>query len=74
MLFIFYEYTDTRDGTRSLNDDKINHGSLQYDWTMAMLIRGFAFNSETACNCFPVSILALEREFLIKEWMENNVK
>ena len=46
----------------TLNDVKLNHGSLQSDWMLATSwrhLRCSAVSRKTACNCFPASILAL---------------
>ena len=50
----------------TLNDVKINDGSLQSDWTSATSgrhCRCSAVSRKTACKCFPVSILELISDF-----------
>ena len=56
-----------------LNDVKINHGSLQSDWTSATSWRHWrcsAVSRKTGRKCFPSSILALISDFSSTFWLK----
>ena len=48
-------YSNNNTEPCNVNDDKINHGSLQSDWTLALLCS----LKKTVCKNFTVSILGL---------------